>query len=400
MMISVEPILNWRFEMKLYLDNASTSKIHPEVINSMNESYHVFYGNPSSVHNAGYEANKKIDSARTTLLSSVNAKNHHLIFTSGGTESNNLAVLGTTNRHQIQTSHFLCSEIEHPSVIRVYDHLKHEKADVSYIPVTKQGVIDIKALHDMVESNTHMVSVMHVNNETGIVQPVQEMINLVKKKSPKTLVHVDGVQAFGKIDVDLVNVNADFYSISAHKIGGPRGMGALIVKNGVHLSPIMWGGGQENNVRSGTENTPGIIGFEKATLLRTNNTAENLVKMWEVRKELKEHIMSRLEGITIIERDISENQFPGILTISIDNVKSEVILRMLSDDGIYISAGSACSSRKTSASHVLKAMKLNNAVMDGALRISFNETMTFDQITYFVQSLEKHVKQMRIMMKR
>ncbi len=386
--------------MKLYLDIASTTEIHQEVINSMNESYHLFYGNPSSVHSVGYEANKRIESARATLLKSANAKNHYLIFTSGGTESNNLAVLGVTNRHQKQTSHFLCSEIEHPSVIRVYDHLKHEKADVSYIPVTKQGVIDLKALHDMVSSNTHIISVMHVNNETGIVQPVKEIIDLVKKKSPKTLVHVDGVQAFGKINVDLVNVNADFYSISAHKIGGPRGVGALIVKNGVNLSPIMWGGGQENNVRSGTENTPGIIGFEKATLLRINNTAEHLVKIWEIRKELIEHIMSRLEGITMIEHDLSDYQFPGILTISIDNVKSEVILRMLSDNGIYISAGSACSSRKTTASHVLKAMKLNNAVMDGALRISFNETMTYDQITYFVQSLEQHVNQMRRMMKR
>ncbi len=386
--------------MKLYLDNASTTVMHREVINSIHNSYHLFYGNPSSVHNAGYEANKRIDSAKNTLLNILNAKNHQLVFTSGGTESNNLAILGMTNGHQKKVSQFLCSEIEHPSVMRVYDHLKHEKADVSYIPVTKKGVIDLNALNDKLGANTHMVSIMHVNNETGIIQPVQEIINLIKNKSPKAFVHVDGVQALGKIDVDLLKINADFYSISAHKIGGPRGVGALIVKNGIQLSPIMWGGGQQDNIRSGTENTPGIIGFEKAALLHTNNITGYLEKIWKIRKELKEYIMNRFEGVTIIEHDLSDYQFPGIMTLSLSKIKSEVILRMLSDDGIYLSAGSACSSRKTSASHVLKAMKLNNTVIDGALRVSFNDTITSDQINYFIQRLEKHVNQMRRMMKR
>ena len=386
--------------MKLYLDNASTTEIHPVVINSIHESYGQYYGNPSSVHSAGYAANKRIQSARAQLLTLAKAKEHDLVFTSGGTESNNLAILGMINRRQKHVSEFICSAIEHPSVIRVYDHLKNEGAKVAYLPVTKQGIIDINALENMVGSDTHMVSIMHVNNETGIIQPVVEATNLIKKISPKTLVHIDGVQAFGKIDVNLTEVRADFYSVSAHKIGGPRGVGALFVKKGVNLSPILWGGGQENNLRSGTENTHGIIGFEKASLLRNESAMGYLEIMWKIRTELADLIMNNIQGVTFVEHADAKQQFPGIMTVCIDDVKSEVILRMLSEDGILLSSGSACSTRKTSASHVLQAMKVTKAAIDGTLRISFNETITSDQLNFFIQRLEIHVSKMRKMMKR
>ena len=386
--------------MKLYLDHASTTQMHPEVVKSMNESYHQFYGNPSSVHRPGYEANKRIELARDKILSMVNAKNYHLVFTSGGTEANNLAILGMAKQHQKQTLQFMCSEIEHPSVIRVYDHLKHEGVNVSYIPVTKQGILDLKAMEKLLEEPTHMVSLMHVNNETGIIQPVLEAVKCIREKSPKTLIHVDGVQAFGKIAVNMSEMNPDFYSISAHKIGGPRGIGALMIKNGVKLSPVMYGGGQENDIRPGTENTPGIIGLEKAACLKDKEISAHLTKLWEIRNLLIQQITNTVQGITIVENTEAVYQFPGILTICVDQVKSEVILRMLSDDGVYLSAGSACSSRKTSASHVLKAMKISNTAIDGAIRISFNETLSVEQITYFVQHFEKHVNLMRKMMKR
>lgn len=386
--------------MKLYLDHASTTQILPEVVKSMHESYHQFYGNPSSVHRAGYEASKRIESARDKILSMINARNYHLVFTSGGTEANNLAILGMAKPYQKQTLQFMCSEIEHPSVIGVYDHLKHEGVKVSYVPVTKNGILDLEVLHKLLKEPTHIVSMMHVNNETGIIQPIDEAVKLIKEVSPKTLTHVDGVQAFGKIDINLLETNPDLYSISAHKIGGPRGVGALLIKKGVNISPVMWGGGQEDHIRPGTENTSGIIGLEKAACLKEKGISANLIKLWEIRNTLTQQITARIQGITIVENTENAYQFPGILTICVDGVKSEVVLRMLSDDGIYLSAGSACSSRKTSASHVLKAMKLSNTAMDGALRISFNETMSLDLITFFVQQLEKHVNLMRKMMKR
>lgn len=379
--------------MELYLDHASTTKIHPEVMSVVNESYRSHFANPSSAHRVGYEAHQRISQARESLLHMVNGRNHGLVFTNGGTEANNLAILGLANQHRLKTLQWVCSKIEHPSVIKVYGHLQHLGADTAYLPVNREGLIDLEMINDVMKETTGLVSIMHVNNETGIIQPVKEAIRLIRKTSKKALIHVDGVQAFGKIPLDLEDLNADMYSVSSHKICGPRGIGALFIHKKINLEPVFWGGGQESGLRPGTENTPAIMGFEKAALLRFSGRSENSASIKKIREKLIKQL-KQIGGIQFIEHSDPEQQAPNILTICVEHCKSEVILRMLSDDGIYLSAGSACSSRKTTASYVLTAMNIKPSAIEGAFRISFDETFTEEQQAFFISRFQYHMQQM------
>ena len=387
--------------MEVYLDHAATAKILPEVLDQMNEAYLNYYANPSALHQAGNMARERIEDARKLITSLIRVSPDELIFTSGGTESNNTVVTGVADwGQQQQRRQWLLSAIEHPSVMQPYNQLKNKGSQVNVIPAGRDGRISLEALESLVNEDTKLVSVMHVNNETGIIQPVEEAIKLVKQKNRNTLFHIDGVQAFGKVPLDLSRLQPDFYSLSAHKIGGPRGVGALFMKKPVRSAPLLQGGGQERQHRSGTENTAGIIGFETAASIRLGRMQQNNSAIWNMRKYLISQMKRLLDDLLLIESPDPVNQVPGILMVACQGIKSEVILRMLSDEQIYLSAGSACSSKKTAASHVLQAMKLPAAWIDGVLRISFDETLTTEQADRFIERLAYHVRQMRKVMKR
>lgn len=386
--------------MDIYLDHASTTKVHPLVVASINESYEKYYANPSSLHGPGYQALQRVDEARDQLLRIVKGKNHHLVFTSGGTESNNTVIMNLADLLRRRSDQWICSSIEHPSVARPYEYLKEKGAEGTFVGCNTKGQIKLDELEAAINSGTKIISLMHVNNETGIIQPLEEVKDLIKQKNPDLILHVDGVQAFGKIPVNLQELDADYYSISAHKLGGPRGVGALFARKPLKLSPLLKGGGQERNLRSGTENTPGILGLETAALLRHQKLEETHHIIWEKRRQLIQMLQEQVGEIVVIGAAEDKDQVPGILMISVQGTRSEVILRMLSDDHIYLSSGSACSSKKTSESHVLKAMKLQKKIIEGALRISYDETLTDEDMQRFVIRLDLHTKQMRKMMKR
>ncbi|MDW7671164.1 MAG: cysteine desulfurase family protein [Bacillota bacterium] len=386
--------------MEIYLDHASTTPIHPLVMNSINQSYKMYYANPSSVHEAGYQALNRIEEARKNLLKLLDGSGYDLIFTSGATEANNTIINGSYVQAARKHDSWLCSAIEHPSVLKPYELIKSKGAQVRFLSCDSSGLIRLDDLEGAITPETKLISLMHVNNETGVIQPIEHAVTMIRNLNPKTRIHVDGVQAFGKIDSSLKKMDPDYYSISAHKIGGPRGMGALIYRKSKKPMPLLWGGGQEKNLRSGTENTPGIVGFETAAILRHQSLQQNTSLLWAVRHQMIRQLHDQVGGIKLIEADTEAEQVPGILLISVDGTRSEVILRMLSDDHIYVSAGSACSSRKTAASHVLKAMSLDEQTIQGALRISFDETLTARQIDRFTQKLANHTHQMRKMIKR
>ncbi|SMP49918.1 cysteine desulfurase family protein [Anoxynatronum buryatiense] len=383
--------------MEIYLDNASTTKLDVNVMRVMNQSYQENYANPSSMHHAGYSVNQKMELSRKTIKDLLHVSSGELIFTSGGSEGNNLAIMGT-HGWKFGRYQWICSAIEHPSVMMPYSFLKKSGEQVFQIPCQKNGMIDVAALESMVTSETAMVSLMHVNNETGIKQPLEAAIKVIRDSNPNTLIHIDGIQAVGKIRVNVSALQADFYSISGHKFNGPRGIGALFIRYPRKVMSMIMGGGQENGIRAGTENIAGIAGMEAALELKINGLNEKIKKTRSLRYQMIETLNSVLDDVHIIEAT-EDNQAPGILQVCIEGTKSEVMLRMLSDDGIHLSAGSACSSHKA-GSHVLKAMKVPDHLIEGALRVSFDESLTLEELDYFLGCLAKNTKKMRKMMKR
>lgn len=380
--------------MEVYLDNAATTRVLDEIIEKVAEMSHTHYGNPSSLHYKGMDAEQEIAKAKDILAKCLKVDKNELYFTSGGTESNNLALIGIAKAYMRSGKHIIISSIEHPSVSETAHFLEEEGFEITHLPVDQEGYISMTALEQAIREDTILVSIMYVNNEIGTIQKIDEIGLLIKRCNPNTIFHVDAVQAFGKLVINPTKWMIDALSISGHKIYAPKGIGALYIRNKVKIKPIIYGGSQQSGIRSGTENTTGIVALGMAAEFMYNNQAYIYDKIMNLRNRMLEGIFNSLDGVHIngVQNGLSA---PHILNLRFDDVKGEVLLHALESKGIYISTGSACSSNKPAPSSTLKAIGLNNNQIASSVRISFSVYNTEEEIDYCVEQLAQLVPNLR-----
>jgi len=365
--------------MKVYLDNAATTELLPEVIEEVKNVTENIYGNPSSLHAIGLEAERVVRNARQVIAKSLGVETTEILFTSGATESDNTAVFGAVYSNLRRGKHIITSKIEHPAVLACFKKLEQEGFEVTYLDVDNNGIIDMEQFKNALTDKTIFVSVMAVNNEIGSIQPIREIARF--KKNYNFILHTDAVQAYTKIPCNLYNV-VDLISISGHKIHALKGVGALVIKKGIKISPFMLGGGQEGGLRSGTENVVGIASLAKAAAF--NNDADKIKKL---RDMLKEGI-SELNGVKFNCYN-DGNSAPHILSVSFENVRGEVLMHTLEEKGVFVSTGSACHSNKFGESHVLSAIGLNKNEIGGTVRFSIGSLNTEQDIKYCINVLKE-----------
>lgn len=375
--------------MEAYFDNSATTKAYKSVSDIMTTMLLEDYGNPSSKHMKGYYAEERMKEAASKIAKTLKVSPKELIFTSGGTESNNLAVIGAALGNKRKGNHILASSFEHPSVYNPLLALEELGFTVEFVPVDENGHIREDLLLSMIKTGTIMFSCMMVNNEIGAVQDIARISALIKEKKPDIIFHVDAIQAYGKYMIEPRKLGIDLLSVSGHKIHGPKGSGFLYIKEKLKLKPVIYGGEQQRGLRSGTENVPAIAGIGQAAL----ETYTDFEKKREHMYRLKEYFIDRVTefpGVYIngIGTGIL-NSAPHIVSVSFEGVKSEVLLHALEEDGIYVSSGSACSSNHPGISGTLKAIGLRNDLLDSTLRFSFCESNTFEEIDYAMKSLAK-----------
>ncbi len=374
--------------MFVYLDNSSTTKQYDEVTDTMLKYMREDFGNPSSLHKLGLTAEKAVKKARGQVARAIGVGDDEVLFTSCGTEADNTAITGAARAGKRRGKKIITSEIEHPAVLETFKELEEEGFKPVYIGVDKGGFIDTEQLKSEIDDDTVLVSIMHVNNELGTVEPIEDAAAM----KGKALFHTDAVQSFGKLKIPTKNV--DLISVSGHKIHGPKGMGALAIKKGVNIKPFIVGGGQERNMRSGTENTAGIAGLGAAAEITSANRDKNYAHMDEVRKYLMDGIADEIKDVQI--NSPQEHYCPSVLNVSFLGTRGEVILHTLEQSDIYVSTGSACSSNKSSGrSHVLKAAGLSDEAIDGAIRFSLSELNTIEEMDYVLVRLKKAVGDFR-----
>lgn len=375
--------------MEIYFDNAATTRVIPEVREIMLNTLDAEYGNPSSIHKKGVGAERYLKYTREVLGRLLKCEPKEIIFTSGGTEANNLALIGIAQANKRAGNHIITTGIEHASVYNTVLYLKDLGFEVSFLRVDEKGRVDLDELRKTLCKDTILVSVMAVNNEIGTVEPIEEIAGIIKDYNTDILYHVDAVQAFGKMNIYPKRIGVDAMSISGHKLHGPKGSGALFVDGRVKLRPIIYGGGQERGFRSGTENTAAIAGLGKASEVIYERLDENVRAM----KLVKDTI---IEGATNIEGVTDHSgEAPHIASLSFSGVRSEVLLHALEDRGIYVSAGSACSSNHPAISGVLKAIGLDKELQESTLRFSFCEYNTVEEAEYTIKILEELLPQLR-----
>lgn len=380
--------------MEVYLDNSATTKVRKEVIDKMVKVMDEEYGNPSSTHLKGYKAWKLLEESRERVCKFLNCGNkEEIIFTSGGTESNNFAIKSIAYGMKHKGKHIITSKIEHPSVLNVVKKLEEEGYAVTYLNVDSTGKIDLNQLKNAIDDNTILITVMGVNNEIGSIEPINEIAK-IKRNYSDLYYHVDGVQAVGKIKLDLMQQDIDLLSLSGHKIHGPKGIGALYAKKGINMKPLIYGGGQEGNLRSGTENLPGIVGLGVACKLLLEEFDSYIARLQMLKKRLYYGIVSEIKDVHLNGPKI-EDGAPQILNMSFLGVRGEVLLHALEERGIYVSTGSACSSHRNTESYVLKAIGLNHEQIEGAVRFSLGYFNTEKEIDYTVDNLKEQVKFLR-----
>ena len=376
--------------MDIYFDNSATTKPYKEVILEVANSMEEYYGNPSSLHKVGIKAEKKLKEAREVLANSINASKEEIYFTAGGSESNNLIIKGLVKPgHHVITTIF-----EHNSVLMTYRELEKSGVRVTYLDVNEEGKISLEELKNAICKDTVLVSIMHVNNEMGAVQDIESIGKIIKENSSRAKFHVDAVQSYGKINIDVKKMNIDFLSVSAHKIHGPKGVGFAYIKKGIVLNSLIQGS-QESGFRGGTHNVTGIIGFNKAVEITFNKRLQN----YNYVKTLKEHMIEGLKEIDNIRiNSPSRDDFsPYILNVSFKGVRAEVLLHLLEENNIFVSTGSACSSKSNgvAGSYVIKALGLNKEEVESAIRFSFSEFNTLEEVDTVIEVLKKSLKFLR-----
>lgn len=378
---------------EVYLDNSATTCAYECVGDIVRKVMCEHYGNPSSMHRKGVEAEKYIKEARETLAKIWKVQEKEIFFTSGGTESDNLALIGAARANRRAGNHLITSAIEHSAIINTMRYLEEEGFRVTFLPVDRYGRVKLDALKEALCPETILVSIMYVNNEVGSVQPIQEAASIVKAYNKNILFHVDAVQGFGKYHIYPKRLKVDMCSISGHKIHGPKGTGALYIDSNVKIKPIIFGGEQQKNVRSGTENVPGIAGLSLAAKTIYENLDEKVAYM----RKLKNHF---IEGVTKIEKTTihglyDETSAPHIISVGFAGIRSEVLLHALEDKGICVSSGSACASNHPQVSGVLKGIGASQEFLDATLRFSMSEFTTLEEIDYTLDALNELVPMLR-----
>lgn len=383
----------------IYLDNCATTKMRKEVIDTMYSSLEEDFGNPSSLHRLGLKSEKEIKKSRQIVSDYLNVDEREIYFTSGGTESNNIAIQSIVNSLGKKGKHIITTKTEHASIINIMKNLETKGFKVTYLDVDGNGRVPLEELEDSIDDETILVSIIHVNNEIGTIQEINEIKKIIKLKNSKALLHVDGIQSFGKIDFSIKDLGVDTFSFSSHKIHGPKGVGGLYVKRDLNLSPIVFGGNQERGMRSGTENVPGIIAFGKAVEIMDKEKEQERKHVLELKRYTIELIEKSIEDIKI-NSSLEYIFSPYILNVSFRNTRGEVLLHFLEQKNIYISTASACSSNGTKQSDVLKAIGLDNTEIEGTIRICFSYENNKEDIACFVDELRKSVEEIRKIMKR
>ncbi len=369
--------------MEAYFDNAATTVVFPEVREFVLRLMCEDYGNPSSLHMKGVNAGSYIKKAKEIISKELKCEPKEIIFTSGGTESNNMALIGAALANRRTGNKIITTAVEHASVSSCTRFLADMGFEIVVIGTDAHGVVNKEELLQAVDEDTILVSVMYVNNEIGSVMPIEEIGKGIKEKNSSTLFHVDAIQAFGKMHIYPKRLNIDMMSVSGHKLHGPKGVGMLFVKNGTKLKPIIYGGGQQNGMRSGTENVPGIAGFGKAVEIVYKNLDRNIEWMRKLKARLSKGLLE-IENVYDNSGDA-----PHISSFSFIGVRSEVLLHALEERGVYVSAGSACSSNKQSVSNVLTAVKMPKEQLESTLRFSFSEYNTEEQVDYTIDVIKE-----------
>ena len=371
----------------IYLDNAATTKTAPEVVDAMLPYFSEYYGNASTIYSLGAESKKAMDHARQTIADSLGAKPEEIYFTAGGSESDNWALKATAEAYASKGKHIITTKIEHHAILHTCEYLEKRGFEITYLPVDHNGHIDLDQLREAVRPDTILVSVMYVNNEVGSVEPVAEISRVIKAKNPSTIFHVDAIQAYGKYEIRPKKEGIDLLSVSGHKIHGPKGVGFLYIDEKVKIRPLIYGGGQQKGMRSGTENVPGVAGLGVAAAEMYRNHQEKLDHLYE----LKEHMMKRVAEIdgVVINSQPGRESAPQIVSVSFEGVRSEVLLHALEDRGIYVSSGSACSSNHQGASGTLKGIGVKQELLDSTLRFSFGMFNKKEEIDYAIEVLKE-----------
>lgn len=389
--------------MEVYLDNSATTRVFPEVAELMTKIMCEDYGNPSSLHMKGVRAEQYLRYAKETLAKLLKVAEKELYFTSGGTESDNLALIGAAMANRRRGNHLITTQIEHPAIIQTMHYLEDQGFRVTYLPVDYSGCISLADLQRAMTPQTILVSIMHTNNEIGSLQPIEEAGALIKRMNPGTLFHVDAVQGFGKAKIFPKRMNIDMLSASGHKIHGPKGVGLLYVADKVKIAPLSHGGGQQMGLRPGTENVPGIVGMAKAAELLYQNYDEDIRHLYHCKKHFIEGV-SRLEQVQVNgllpEDPYGQRTAPHVVSVSFGGVRSEVLLHALEDSGIYVSAGSACSARKPQPSATLRAIGVDKNLLESTIRFSFSVFTTIEEIDYALKVMYDKIPMLRMYTRR
>ena len=379
--------------MEVYLDNSATKRCFDEVAELMTKIMCEDYGNPSSLHRKGVQAEQYIRYAKETIAKNLKVNEKEIFFTSGGTESDNLALRGCAYANCRAGRHLITTQIEHPAILQTMKQLEEEGFRVTYLPVDEKGCIRPEDLQRAITGETILVSIMHTNNEVGSLQPIEEAGALIKRMNPRILFHVDAVQGYGKFRILPKKMHIDLLSVSGHKIHGPKGIGFLYVDEKVKIKPILFGGGQQNGLRSGTENVPAIAGLAKAIEIVYSKLDREVEELYQIKEAF-------VEGVKQIP-DVFVNGHPGrdgaphVVSVSFQGVRSEVLLHALEDKGVYVSAGSACSAHKPQPSATLQAMGIDKELLGSTIRFSFSAFTTMDEISYTLQCLYDIIPMLR-----
>lgn len=379
---------------RIYLDHSATTPVDKQVAELMLTYFTEFYGNPSSVHYFGRQVRKALDNAREQAAALIGASPKEITFTSGGTEADNLAIQGAVRAKAKKGNHLITSAIEHHAVLDTLKYLRNNGFELTILPVDGEGLVSIEDVKNAIRPETILISIMHANNEVGSIQPVEEIGRIAREKG--ILFHVDAVQSLGKLPIDVNKMNVDLMTISSHKIHGPKGVGALYIRHGVRISPLVFGGSQERKIRSGTENAPGIIGFGKACELAGQRMEEENKTLVRLRDKLLDGILNSIDHVKV-NGPLGDKRLSNNVNVSVNFVEGESLLLSLDMIGIAASSGSACTSGSLDPSHVLLAMGLSHEVAHGSLRLSLGRQNTDEEIDYVLQELPKIVQRLRDM---
>ena len=373
--------------MEAYFDNSATTRVFDSVRDIVVKTMTEDYGNPSAKHRKGMEAEQYVRQAAADIAKTLKVRDKEILFTSGGTESNNMALIGTAMANQRAGKHIISTRIEHASVYNPLAYLEQQGFEVTYLSVDSQGHISLEELEAAIRPDTILVSIMYVNNEVGAIEPVEQIASLIHGKNPAILFHVDAIQAYGKLTIRPKKQGIDLLSVSAHKIHGPKGVGFLYIDEKVKIRPLLYGGGQQKDMRSGTENVPGIAGMGRAAREIYTDHQQKVEYITGLKDYMTDR-MASLPGVTVNSRKGMESA-PQIVSASFQGVRSEVLLHALEDKGIYVSSGSACSSNHPAISGTLKAIGVRQELLDSTLRFSFGVFNTREEIDYCMEVLEE-----------